>query len=137
MDNILKSIKKAEVDEKLEQINNLHPSLKFTIERENNNCLAFLDMLIFNQEGKLSSIWYTKGTDTGLTMNYHALAPERYKRSVVSGIVHRILRACSSWKAVHKSLIKVIQILENNQYPPCFYDPIIERTLQSFHQSTV
>ena len=37
-----------------------------------------------------------KKTDKGLVMNYHSLAPEIYKRSVVIGMVHRIIRSCSS-----------------------------------------
>ena len=52
-----------------------------------------------------------------LCINYHALAPEKYKKSVVSEMVHRIVRACSSWKAIHESLEKANAILEINQYP--------------------
>ena len=63
-------------------------------------------------------------------MNYHALAPKRYKRSVVTGFVHRIYRACSTWPNFHQSLEKAKQILEQNQYPPTFYDPLIRQTLQ-------
>ena len=62
-------------------------------------------------------------------MNFHALAPKRYKRSVVSGFVHRIHRSCSNWPNFHTSLEKSKQILENNQYPPAFYNPIIEETI--------
>ena len=36
-------------------------------------------------------------------MNYHALAPKIYKRSVVCGIVHRIILAYSTWKSIHES----------------------------------
>ena len=39
-------------------------------------------------------------------MNYHALAPRRYKQSVVAGFVHRIYRAYSTWKNFHDSLQK-------------------------------
>ena len=63
-------------------------------------------------------------------MNYHALAPKRYKRSVVSGFVYRIHQACSSWGNFHQSLEKAKRILELNQYPPTFYDPIIRETLE-------
>ena len=49
-------------------------------------------------------------------MNYHALAPKRYKWSVVSA-------------NVHESLEKAKKILEKNQYPPDFYEPIIKQTL--------
>ena len=129
MDDILRSIKEAEVQRKLEEINNLHPSLKFTIERENGGTLPFLDMLIVREDTKLSSTWYNKPTDTGLIMNYHSLAPKMYKRSVVAGFVYRIHRACSSWKNFNESLMKAKCILEKNQYPPDFYEPIIKKAL--------
>ena len=85
--------------------------------------------IIHNTNGKLCSTWYNKPTDTGLIMNYHALAPKRYKRSVVSGFVYRIFNACSSWKLFNDSLRKAKQVLEKNQYPPSFYDPIIRDSL--------
>ena len=94
-------------------------------------------MRIVNSEGTLSSIWYHKPTDTGLIMNFHAMAPKRYKRSVVSGFVHRIYRACSSWQHVHDSLEKAKRVLEQNQYPPEFYDPVIKQTLSNILESDV
>ena len=117
------------VDAKLEEINGLHPSLKFTIERETECHLPFLDMKIIRSNGKLSSTWYCKPTDTGLIMNYHAAAPLQYKRSVVSGFVYRIYNACSSWKNFHSSLVAAKVILDNNQYPSKFYEPIIRDSL--------
>ena len=77
------------------------------------------------------SPFHNKPTDTGLIMNFHALAPKRYKWSVVSGFVYRIYRACSNWKHFHTSLEKAKRILERNQYPPDFYEPIIKKTLQN------
>ena len=67
-------------------------------------------------------------------MNYHALAPKRYKRSVVSGFVYMIFRACSSWQHFHASMEKAKQVLERNQYPPNFYNPIIKDTLNTILQ---
>ena len=64
-------------------------------------------------------------------MNFHALAPKRYKRSVVTGFVHRIYRACSSWKLFHESLEKAKRVLERNQYSPAFYEPLIREALAS------
>ena len=129
MDDIIQNMPKNEINQKLEDINNLHPALKFTIERESEGQLPFLDMKILNVQGQLSSTWYNKPTDTGLIMNFHATAPKRYKRSVVSGFVHRIHRACSNWVNFHDSLEKAKKVLENNQYPPAFYNPIIEDTI--------
>jgi len=53
--------------------------------------------------------WCTKATETGLIMNYHALAPVKYKRSVVSGLIHRIIDAFSTWEHFYESLMKVKQ----------------------------
>jgi len=130
MDDILRDIKTGEAEQKLSQLNNLHPNLSFTIEREKDGKLPFLDMLLMHQGEELTSTWFSKPTDTGLILNYHALAPKRYKRSVVSGFVHRIFRACSTWMHIHECLQRAKKILEHNQYPPAFYDPIIQQTLR-------
>ena len=54
-------------------------------------------------------------------MNYYALA--------LAGFVHRIYRVCRSLEQFHYSLEKAKQILEKNQYPSQFYNPIIEKAL--------
>jgi hypothetical protein len=108
---------------------------KFTW-REVEGAIPFLDMKVIRTQDRLTSTWYNKPTDTGLIMNYHALAPKRYKRSVVSGFVHRIYRACSTWQHFHDSLEKAKRILERNQYPPNFYEPIIKETLDTIMGST-
>ena len=145
MDDIIREIKEALINSMLERINSLHHKLKFTLEIEKREpesqqgSLPFLDMKMIHDHsnGKLSSTWYYKPTDTGLILNYHALAPKRYKRSVVSGFVHRIYRACSTWQFIHQSLEKAKRILEMNQYPPTFYDPIIRETLENIITSSV
>ena len=129
MDDILRSIQQSHIQEKHEQINRIHKNLKFTVEEEQDCKLSYLDMLMIRQGIRVSSTWYCKPTDTGLIMNFHALAPKRYKRSVVSGFVYRIYRTCSTWEYFHQSLQKAKEILEKNQYPPSFYDSIIEETI--------
>ena len=66
-------------------------------------------------------------------MNFHALAPLKYKRSVVSGFVHRIFRACSTWENFHTSLEKAVQVLRNNQYPANFYEPLINASIEKLY----
>ena len=76
MDDILKEEKKEKIEQKLEEINSLHSNLKFTLECEKDGELPVLDMKILHDHttGRLESTWYFKPTDTGLIMNYHALA---------------------------------------------------------------
>ena len=60
VDDIIRSIKKNEIEMKLAEINSLHMSLKFTIEMEQNGELPFLDMKLCRKDGRLSSNWYYK-----------------------------------------------------------------------------
>ena len=130
MDDILTVIRRNELTEKLARINQLHVNLKFTSESESEGRLPFLDLCIVHRDNELYTTWYTKPTDTGLIMNFHAVAPRRYKRAVVQGFVHRIFRACSSWESFHESLTRAKHVLERNQYPPEFYDTIISQTIE-------
>ena len=75
VDDILRDIKKCKIDDAMNRINDLDTNLKFTLERECNGSIPFLDMRIIRNSNALESTWYTKSTDTGLLMNFHALAP--------------------------------------------------------------
>ena len=48
----------------------------------------------------------------------------------MAGFVARIHRACSTWQHFHESLEKAKAILEKNQYPPFFYNPIISEAIE-------
>ena len=106
MDDILREITRSWVEQKLEEINNIHKNLEFTLKTEVDHNLSFLDMqLIHDHEtGKLSSTWYFKPTDSGLIMNNHALSPKWYNHSVILNFIYQIYSACSSWQNFHDSL---------------------------------
>ena len=129
MDDVLCIMPNDQIQTKLNEINSFHPALKFTCEIEKDNCISFLDMLIINDNGALSSKWFRKQTDTGLTLNFHSLAPLRYKKSVMIGFVHRIYRSCSSWAMVHKGLEEAKVILIKNQYPSELVESTFHETL--------
>ena len=88
MDDIVREIKREEAEQKLAEINALHPNLSFTIEREKDGKLPFLDMELIHSGTQVASTWYSKPTDTGLILNFHALAPRCYKK--ISGFRVRL-----------------------------------------------
>ena len=119
--NVIVRTMKVDLNEnKLIEINLLYSKLKFTLEVEQNERLSFLDMCIEHNNNSLSSAWYCKPTDTGLLLNFHALTPKRFKRSVVQGFVFRIWRACSSEKSLHESLTKAKEISNETNSPMVF-----------------
>ena len=74
MDDTIRDTKRDRKQTKLAELNNLHPSLKFTMEEEDDSGeLAMLDVKVINDHGQLHSTWYNKPTDTGLIMNYHCM----------------------------------------------------------------
>ena len=134
MDDIIMVIKKSYIPTKLEEVNGLHRNLTFTKESESKESeeegtLPFLDMLLIHAGKKIYSTWYTKETDTGLMMNYHALAPNKYKRGMIIGMIHRIYRACSHWNYITESINKAKIMLKCNQYPDDYVEDIISKTL--------
>ena len=105
-------------------ISDFHPYLKFTIEKEVNGELAFLDMNIIRTEEMLSSTWCTKPTGTGFCV------PLNLKWSLVTGLIYRIYHVCSSWKNLNESLTKAKWILNKSQYLKSFYESPIHRSLE-------
>ena len=86
--------------------------------------------MLMHQGQNIESTWYTKPSNTGVTLNFHAIAPLSYKRSVVRSFTHRIWNSCSTYEHFHNSLSNAKYILEDNQYPVRFYEPIIHATME-------
>ena len=78
----------------LDAFNSLHPNLQFTLEETIlEGSLMLLDLNVNVSQGKgVTCSWYQKQTDTGTIVNYRSCALTQYKRSVIQGIVHRVLR---------------------------------------------
>ena len=83
----------------------------------------------------VTSTWYNKPTDRSLILNYHLFGITRYKRSVVSGFVYWIFRACSTWTHWHESINKAKAVLVQNEYPQLFYETIIKQTLDEIMEN--
>ena len=116
---------------KLNQINQLHPNLKFTMEEMTKDDakedevgrIPFLDMeLIQKTDGAVESEWYTKPTDTGIIMNWYAIAPLRYKTNLVMGFVNRIWSATTNYESFDRGCKKAKVVLIRNQYPKSWVD---------------
>ena len=132
MDDVITIINTQYSTSNLARINKLHPNLTFTSELENEKGeLPFLDMLLIHkQDGKIDTQWYRKPTDTGLVLNFHALAPFKYKKSVIINMVHRVNNATNNWENFHRGIEEAKEILRNNHYPPEIYEDIIRTTIE-------
>ena len=115
------------------EINGLHENLTFTFETEDDDRnLSFLDTRLQHKQHIISSSWYSKPTDTVLILNFHSLAPTKYKRNIVQGMIHRVYNACSDWNIFDESLRKTRMILEQNQYPQDLLMPSYTKPLKRY-----
>ena len=79
--------------------------------------------------GKIDTSWYQKPTDTGLILQFRALAPVKYKKNIIEGTIYGILNATSTWENFTEGMKRAAETWEKNQYPPQFYQPILRQTL--------
>ena len=114
-----------------EKLNLLHPALKFTIEKEQNNSLHFLDVLVEKEgTGFLTSI-YRKPTFNGQYIRWNSFSPKTRKISLIKTLVHRALMICSKTK-LGPELDKIKQLLIDNGYPTDVLLSCINQKLASF-----
>ena len=88
---------KAEADEFLTKLNCLHPSLRFTFEKEKEKekCLPFLDVYIAKTDVGFETSVYRKPTFTGQYLHWESFSPLKHKICLISTLVHRALMICT------------------------------------------
>ena len=81
----------------LDTLNPTHPSLKFTMEIEQEGSLPFLGTELLNRGPKIDSKGYIKRANTGLLQHFQSHVDIKYKRSLVNTMVDRVYRLSSNW----------------------------------------
>ena len=66
----------------LKYLNSLHPSIKFTMECEEDKKSAFLDLLIIKSNGNVELTVYRKLTHSGVFTHFSSFIPQRYNYKV-------------------------------------------------------
>lgn len=127
VDDMFMAVPNGEVDNILNYFNGIDDKIQFTIEKEMNGCLPFLDVMVIREtDGTLKTNWYTKPTSSGRLLNFLSNHPMSQKKSVALGLLHRAINL--SHESFHiENIERVKQLLKNNNYPPEFVNKCIER----------
>lgn len=104
------------VDNFLQQLNQLAPSINFTMEREQNNILPFLDVSIHRYDRNLKFSVYRKPTNINSFVHFYSAHPLKVKISVFSSMYLRALRICTD-EFLESEFQLIDQIATNHQYP--------------------
>lgn len=114
-------------------LNTLHPSIKFTIEK-NKNRLPFLDTVIINNNGKLQTDIYYKPTDSKQYLLYTSCHPKHTKNSIPYNLARRIKMIVSEENTLLKRLEDLKTFLVKQKYPPALIEDSI-RKIKYFKRS--
>ena len=108
----------------------MHPNIKFTMGRQINHSIAFLDVFISginNQNLTLQT--YHKPTYTRLLLNLKSFTSVSYKISLIKCLIDRSFKICNNWKSFHNDIENIKSNLIKNAYPPFFFNKVIKRYL--------
>ena len=105
-------------------LNNQHINISFTLDKESNKKIAFLDILLDkNHEFKISV--HHKKTYTGLLTNFFSFTCFRYKRGLIRCLVDRIYKINNTKEGLDNDLNSMSLVLQKNLYPSFLISNVI------------
>ena len=121
VDDVCAAVKSNLVLTLQNHLNNIEPSIQFTVERETERKISFLDVTVCRQDdGQLSTKVYRKPTHTERYLSFDSHHPVAHKKAVIKSLTDRAKTIPSSVDQQSKEMKHVIAALSANGYPKRF-----------------
>ncbi|KAL3272683.1 hypothetical protein HHI36_014147 [Cryptolaemus montrouzieri] len=134
MDGCITCIPNDKINEMTEMFNSYHNKIQFTNEIEKDRTLNFLDMQIkHEQNDSILTNRYQKPTSTRRYLNYKSSVPNRYKKSMINGLVDRAMNLFI--QNIEKTMKYIKNMLGKNAYPKTYYKPLIKKRIHQIYNS--
>ena len=102
-------------------LNSIDPNIQFTVERESEGQLPFLDVLLTREDdGSISTSVFRKATHTDQYLAYESHHPTAHKKAVVRTLMNRAETLSSSGVSRAQEEERIQQSLQKNGYPVAF-----------------
>lgn len=131
IDDLFAIIKRKDEDIILTTFNKYHNKLQFTIEKERDSCISYLDMKIYRQNKKISTECYTKPIASGRTINFHSTQPTKKINTTVNLITKSITLCDEQYRAKNINKVKEIRLM--NSFPQTIINNLIRKTTSIPH----
>ena len=118
----------SHIDSFQKYLNEQHPNIKFTVEKEHENVLPFLDVKVTRSDNQFITGTYRKPTFSGVYSNFRSFIPTEYKYGLVVTLFYRAFELVSDYAALDLEIKKLKTILLRNRYP----EPFIDRVIYAF-----
>ena len=110
-------------------MNTCQPKMKFTFEKEQNNCFNFLDVKVIREYNVFITSVYRKPSFSGVYTHFDSYMPLSYKFSLVSTIVFRSFTICCDMPKFHQGMRKIKDIFIKNGCSERFLDKCVKTFL--------
>ena len=114
-----------ELQKMLNELNNFHPTIKFT-EEHSDYGLPFLDTFTYIEDGQLKNRVYHKPTDNKQYLHYSSCHPLQQKNAIPYGLLVRARRICTEEANFIAEAKTIIRKLRARKYP----ESILERAVR-------
>ena len=118
----------------LNKLNDLVPSIKFTFEKENNQHIPFLDVLIIRFDNELKFKIFRKPTNNLSYVHFYSGHSEKIKYSVFSSMFLRALRIVSP-QYLDMEEKEIRSIAESLCYPVAFIEKSYCKAKKTFYSN--
>lgn len=127
VDDIITCVPIDKISTLLDAFNSFHPRLQFTVEREDNNSIAFLDLLLIRtHDNKIKTDWYHKPTFSERFLNFRSQHSFKQKINIIKNLKNRALQL--SHPDFHqKNLSNIKTYLIKNDYPSKLIDKLLKQ----------
>lgn len=127
VDDVFAIVKRSDINKTVDILNNQIDSIKFTYEEEENNQIAFLDLIIKRVEDKVGFAVHHKPTSTMRMITSDSFCPIQHKQAAFHSMIHRLCRlplSAADYKSEYEHIVKVARV---NGYPVSMVTTMIRK----------
>ena len=125
---------KENLNDFLPLLNNLAPSIKFTVENENEGKLPFLDCTVHRVERAFKFSIYRKPTNVCSYIHFYSAHQNKVKVSAFSSMFLRALRICSP-EFLDEEIDNIYCIATKLKYPKTFIEKSLNQAKKTFYRT--
>lgn len=128
VDDIFAILKEEDINEVLDHMNSLYPSIQFTIEKEKNGCIPFLDIEIKRKEnGQIKFGIYRKPTNTKRFITSDSHHNLQHKAAAFHCLAHRLFSIPMEKEDFEKERVYIHEVAKINGYSNEWTNKIINK----------
>ncbi|XP_058840422.1 uncharacterized protein LOC131695902 [Topomyia yanbarensis] len=125
--------KENEIETVIEEFNEQHTSIKFTVEKESNESIRFLDLLLSRNGEKIDKKWLPK-QKTGRYLDYTSESPYTHKKNTAIALMDRALKLTDANKR-EESITEASNILRANNYPEHIIKSVLKQRVDILYNT--